>query len=105
MREAGERNSEPIERAAGQCNDARPRAVQPQATEERSKPQDKNADRKRQRYFRDAPAELLRERRAENAPGIDRTERDLEEHARDCDYPAIIRAHDLIIMGLRPRHF
>ena len=73
MREAGEKNSQAIERPAGQGNDARPPAIQPQATKERGDAQDKNADRERQRYFRNAPAELLRERYTENAPGIDCT--------------------------------
>src|ERR1700736_5552063 len=104
MREAGEKNSDSIKRATGQCHDARSFAVQPQSAEERGKSQHKNADRKRQRYFRNAPTELLREWRSENAPCINGAKRDLKEHSRDCDYPAIIRAHDLIIAGLRPRH-
>ena len=51
MREAGEKNSQPIERATSQCNDARSFAVQPQSTKERGKAQHENADRKGQRYF------------------------------------------------------
>src|ERR1700732_1993872 len=98
MREAGEKNSQAIEYAAGQCHDSRSFAVQPQTTEERSNAQDKNADRKRQRYFRNAPTELLRKRNTENAPGIDGTQRNLEEDTCDCDYPSIISSHKFLLM-------
>src|ERR1700731_1553308 len=104
MGETGEKNSEPVERTASQCNDARPFAVRPETAEERGKSQNENADRKREGYLRNAPSELLRERRAENAPRIDRTERDLEEHSRDRDYPAIIGSHRLIITALSQHH-
>ena len=49
--EAGEKNSQPIEGSAGQRNNARSFAVQPQATKERGTSKDKNANRKRQCYF------------------------------------------------------
>src|SRR5437667_12854229 len=100
MREAGEKNSQGIERPARERNHARPFSIQPKATEKRGNAQHKNADRERQRYFRNTPAELLRERDTKNAPGINRTQRDLEKHSRDCDYPAIIRTHRLIILAL-----
>src|SRR5260370_32104586 len=93
MREAGEKDAEPVEPAAAQRDNARSFAIQPQAAEERRKSQNENTDRKRQGYLRDAPSELLRERRAENAPGIDCTQRDLETHSRHRDYPAITRSH------------
>jgi hypothetical protein len=51
MCEAGEKNSQPIESTTGQCDDAWSFAVQPKATEEGGKSQDKNADRKCQRYL------------------------------------------------------
>jgi hypothetical protein len=53
-------------------------------------------------YFRDAPAELLRERDTENAPGIDRTQRDLEKHSRDCNRPSVISSHKFL---LSQRHY
>src|SRR6266850_3872735 len=93
MREAGEKDSQTVESAAGQCDDARSFAIQPQAAEERSEAKNKNADRKGQRYFGDAPTELFREWNAENAPGVDRAQRDLQKHSRDCDDPAIARSH------------
>ena len=46
MSEAGEKNSQPIERTTGQRDHARSFAVQPQAAEKCSKAQDKDADRK-----------------------------------------------------------
>src|SRR5205807_10120597 len=58
MREAGEKNSQSIERPARQCNDARPFSIQPQATKERGNAQDKNADRERQHNLRNPPPEL-----------------------------------------------
>src|SRR5438552_7687434 len=100
MREAGEKDSQAVKRATSQCDDARSLAIQPQAAEERSKPKNKNADRKGQRYFGDAPAELLREWDTENAPGIDRAESDLQKHSSDCDDPATARSHALITMEL-----
>src|SRR5258708_23122616 len=93
MGEAGEKDSQTVEGAAGQRDDARSFAIQPQAAEERSKPKNKNADRKGQRDFGDAPTELFREWKAENAPGVDRAHRDLQKHSRDCDDPAIARSH------------
>ena len=51
MREAGEKNAQAIEHAAGQCHDSRSFAVQPETTEERGNAQDKNANRKGQRYL------------------------------------------------------
>src|SRR4029077_9176451 len=73
MREAGEKNSQPIKRATSQCNDAGSLAVQPQPAKERSTAQHENTNRKRERYFRDTPPELLCERDSENAPSIDGT--------------------------------
>src|SRR6266404_5646032 len=97
MREAGEEDSQTVESAAGQCDDARSFAIQPQATEECSKSKNKNADRKGQRDFGNAPAELFREWNTENAPGVDRAQRNLQKHSGDCDYPAIARSHGSII--------
>ena len=75
MGEAGEKNSQPIERAAAQRNDARPFSIQPEAPEERGKSQDENTDRKRQGYLRNAPSKLFRQRDAENAPAMAITHR------------------------------
>src|SRR6267143_4757818 len=93
MREAGEKDSQTVKRATSQCDDARSPAIQPQAAEERSKSKNKNADRKGQRDFGNAPAELFREWDTENAPGVYRAQRDLQKHSRDCDDPAIARSH------------
>ena len=100
MREAGEKNSQPIERATSQCNNAPSFTVQPQSTKERSTTQHENADRKGQCFFLDAPSELLCQWHSENAPGVNSAERDLDEDSRDRDYLTIIRAHRLIILEL-----
>src|SRR6267154_1385887 len=104
MGEAGEKNSESVKRASGQCNNAWPCAIQPQTAEERGKSKNENADREGQGYFRNAPAELFRKRDTEDAPGIDRAERDLQTHSCDCNYPTIIRLHDLITAALPKCH-
>src|ERR1700682_5598414 len=93
---AGEKKSKPLERAAGHRDNPRPGTIQPQASEECGKSEDENADRKSQRYLRNAPSELLCQGRAKDAPRINRTECDLEEHSRDRDYPSITRSHGLI---------
>src|SRR5258707_106519 len=100
MREAGEKDSQAVKRAAGQCDDARSFAIQPQAAEERGKSKNKNADRKGQRDFGNAPAKLFREWDTENAPGIDRAQRDLQKYSGDCDDPAIARWHGSTIAEL-----
>src|SRR5438874_3619440 len=104
MGEVGEKNSQSIERAAAQRNDARPFSIQPEAPEERGKSQDENTDRKRQGYLRNAPSKLFRQRDAENAPGIDGAERDLEKHSRDGDYPPIVCSHKLLLRKQRYRN-
>jgi hypothetical protein len=43
---------------------------------------------------------LLCQWHSENAPSVNSTERNLEKHSRDRDYPTIIRAHSLIILEL-----
>src|SRR5205085_618691 len=50
-------------------------------------------DRKRQRNFRNRPAELLGERDAKDAPGVDRAKGNLQEHPGYGDAPAIHRLH------------
>src|ERR1700720_2884913 len=100
MREAGEKDSQTVESTAGQGDDARSFAIQPQASEERSKSKNKNADRKRQRDFGNAPAKLFREWNAENAPGVDRAQRDLQKNSGDCDQPTIARSHGSITTEL-----
>src|ERR1700719_2777622 len=96
MREAGEKDSQTVKRATSQCDDARSFAIQPQAAEERGKPKNKNADGKGQRDFGNAPAKLFREWNAENAPGVDRAQRDLQKHSGDCNQPTIARSHGLV---------
>src|SRR6266403_3371347 len=100
MREAGEEDSQTVEGAAGQCDDARSFAIQPQAAEERSKSKNKDADRKGQRDFGNAPAKLFREWNTENAPGVYCAQRNLQKHSRDCDDPAIARSHGSTIAEL-----
>src|SRR5580700_8355713 len=104
MREAGEKNSQPVESAPSQGNDAGSFAVQPKAAEERGKSQDKNADREGQCDFGNTPPKLLRQRDTENAPSVDRAERDLQKHACNCDYPTIIRSHGSITTELSKCH-
>src|ERR1700736_1314116 len=104
MREAGEKNSEAVKRAAGQRDDARSFAIQPEATKKRGKSQNENADRKSESYLRNAPAELLCQRRAENAPRVNGTKGDLEERSCNGDYPTITRFHDLITTALPKCH-
>src|SRR6266404_1766650 len=86
---ARKENAKSVKKRAGQRDDARPFPRHPQSAKERGKSQNENADGKRQRYFRDAPAELLRQRHTENTPRVDRAERDLEEHAGNRNRPAI----------------
>src|SRR4029077_835956 len=97
MREAGEKDSQTVEGAAGQRDDARAFAIQPQAAEEGSKSKNTNTNREGQRDFGDAPTELFRQWNAENAPGVDRAQRDLQKNSGDYDDPAIPRSHDSTI--------
>src|SRR5918998_892174 len=87
--EARQEDAYPVEHAGGQGHDARSRASHPQTAHEGGEPQseDRDAEREVDRGRRGAPV-LLRERVAENAPGVDRPERDLHHYPRyGYDYP------------------
>ena len=88
-REAGQEDSCSVKDSSGEGDLSRAGAAHPQASNERGKSQREDGDRERQRNLRNRPAECFGERDAEDAPGIDGAERDLNDDASNCDGPAI----------------
>src|SRR5471032_2188562 len=96
-REAGEKYSKSVERAAGHRYNARSLTIQPETANECGHAQYKNTDRKSQRYLGNAPAELPGARGTKYAPGIDRAQSELHEHSGEGDVPSIKGFHGLLL--------
>src|SRR2546423_15551711 len=95
MGEACKEETEPIEQTACDRNNSWPLAIKPEAAEKSRDSQHKNTDSKGERDFGNTPAELLGERRAKNAPRINRAQCDLQKNTRDGNTPTI--RHDFLI--------
>src|SRR3982074_1703215 len=75
--ETRQKNSHAIKKAARHRNNSRSLTIEPEAAEKSRDTQHKDADGKSQRDFGNAPAELLRQGHAENAPRVNRAQRNL----------------------------
>src|SRR5215211_4193705 len=87
--EARQEDPEPVEHTRADSHDAGPRPVHPQSTEEGREPEGQDSDAKRDVGGGHGGAVLLRQRIAEDAPGVHRPEGDLHHHPRDGYYPPI----------------
>jgi hypothetical protein len=85
--EARQENSSAIKKSTRERNDSWTPAIEPQAAEKCRHTEHKNADRKSQRDFGNAPSELLRKRQSKYAPGVNGAQRYLEKHTSNSDTP------------------
>src|SRR5260370_903091 len=78
IRQAGEKNTETIQRPTGHCYDTRADTLQPQAAEERREAKHHNGNREGERDLRNGPIKPFGQRYPKDAPGIHRTKGHLQ---------------------------
>src|SRR6266849_6781898 len=87
--ETREKDSGAIQEPTRDRDNSRAFAIEPQTAKESRDAQHKDADGEGQRDFGNTPAKLLREGHAENTPGVNGAECNLQKNTGDSDTPTV----------------
>ena len=91
--EARQKNARTVENCGGERHRTRPDSVHPQTTDKRGETEHEDADREGESDLRNRPSKLIVQRNTKNAPGVDRSEHDLEKHTSNSNDPTVGSFH------------